>query len=160
MSACVNARRVCVRTFPRAPLLKPSAVMDISSGASTTATMSYSPSVQNTSFTSLRTFSPCLGKSNVTADFPNAAPNLRGLTLRKGFEPEPSSPLAALPQVCSVAPPWECRGLLNGSWVPRTAWLAGAAACLPTREQSLQLCCCLNKRRAAQRKSIMQQCAS
>jgi hypothetical protein len=60
MSACVNARRVCVRMFPRAPVLNPSAVMEISSGASTTATMSYSPSVQNTSFTSLRTFSPCL----------------------------------------------------------------------------------------------------
>jgi hypothetical protein len=51
MSSCVNARRVCVRTFPRAPLLNPSAVTEISSGASTTATMSYSPSVQNTSFT-------------------------------------------------------------------------------------------------------------
>jgi len=35
-------------TFPRAPLLNPSAVMEISSGASTTA-MSYFPSVQNTS---------------------------------------------------------------------------------------------------------------
>ncbi len=51
MSACVNARRVCVRTFPRAPVLNPSAVMDVSSGASTTATTSYAPSVQNTSFT-------------------------------------------------------------------------------------------------------------
>src|SRR5262249_34418870 len=51
MSACVNARMVCVRTFPRAPVLNPSAVMEISSGASTTETMSYSPSVQNTSFT-------------------------------------------------------------------------------------------------------------
>ena len=51
MSACVNARSVCVRTFPRAPLLNPSAVMDVSSGASTTATTSYAPSVQNTSFT-------------------------------------------------------------------------------------------------------------
>jgi hypothetical protein len=30
MSACVNARRVCVRTFPRAPVLNPSAVMEIS----------------------------------------------------------------------------------------------------------------------------------
>ena len=40
MSAGVNARRVCVRTFPRAPVLRPSAVMDISSGASTTATTS------------------------------------------------------------------------------------------------------------------------
>jgi hypothetical protein len=49
MSACVNARRVCVRMLPTAPLLSPSAVMEISSGASTTATMSYSPSVQNTS---------------------------------------------------------------------------------------------------------------
>src|SRR5258706_15873606 len=47
MSACVNARRVCVRTFPRAPVLNPSAVMDVSSGVSTTATASYSPSVQN-----------------------------------------------------------------------------------------------------------------
>src|SRR6516165_9906755 len=44
MSACVNARSVCVRTFPRAPLLNPSAVMEISSGASTIATTSYSPS--------------------------------------------------------------------------------------------------------------------
>src|SRR5262245_9978944 len=51
MSACVNARSVCVRTFPRAPLLNPSAVMEISSGASTIATTSYSPNVQNTSFT-------------------------------------------------------------------------------------------------------------
>src|SRR6266446_7413964 len=28
MSACVSARRVCVRTFPRAPVLNPSAVME------------------------------------------------------------------------------------------------------------------------------------
>src|ERR1700757_4689156 len=51
MSACVNARSVCVRTFPRAPLLNPSAVMEMSSGASTIATMSYSPSVQKESLT-------------------------------------------------------------------------------------------------------------
>jgi hypothetical protein len=51
MSASVNARSVCVRTFPGAPVLNPSAVIDVSSGASTTATISYAPSVQNTSFT-------------------------------------------------------------------------------------------------------------
>src|SRR5262245_54358831 len=51
MSACVNARSVCVRTFPRAPLLNPSAVMEMSSGASTIATMSYWPSVQKVSLT-------------------------------------------------------------------------------------------------------------
>src|SRR5262245_54358832 len=51
MSACVNARSVCVRTFRRAPLLNPSAVMEMSSGASTIATMSYWPSVQKVSLT-------------------------------------------------------------------------------------------------------------
>jgi hypothetical protein len=41
---------VWVRILPRAPLLNPSAVIEISSGASTTATMSYSPSVQLVGF--------------------------------------------------------------------------------------------------------------
>lgn len=85
---------------------------------------------------------------------------LEGFTLRKGFESQLSSPLLALPQVCCVVASQECRGLPNGSWVPRTAWLAAAAACLPTRERWLQLCGCPNKRRAAHRKSLMQQCAS
>ncbi len=40
-----------MRTFPSLPVAKPSAVIVTSSGASTIATTSYCPSVQNTSFT-------------------------------------------------------------------------------------------------------------
>lgn len=41
-----NASRVVVRTFPSAPTWRRTAVPDSASGASTIATMSYSPSVQ------------------------------------------------------------------------------------------------------------------
>src|SRR5262245_49136740 len=52
LHVCLRKRsQVCVRTFPRAPLLNPSAVMEMSSGASTIATMSYWPSVQKVSLT-------------------------------------------------------------------------------------------------------------
>src|SRR5215831_18133236 len=90
------------------------------------------------------------------------------LTLRQGFEPRASSPLVAppssllvaLPEACGVVPPQECCGLPNGCWVPRTARLVAAAACLPTQEQCLRPCCCPSKRQAARRKSIRQECAS
>src|SRR5262249_2035790 len=51
ISAAEKARSVCVRTLPSLATLNPSAVADTSSGASTIATASYCPSVQNTSFT-------------------------------------------------------------------------------------------------------------
>src|SRR4029453_17631247 len=42
---------LCVRTLPSLPVPNPSALIDTSSGASTIATTSYWPRVQNTSFT-------------------------------------------------------------------------------------------------------------
>jgi hypothetical protein len=81
-------------------------------------------------------------------------------TPQQGFDPELCSRLAAPPQVFRVVPPPACRGLLNGFWVPRTAWPAAAAACLPTREQCLQACCCPNNWRAVHRKLLLQECAS
>ena len=89
-------------------------------------------------------------------------------TPQQGFDPELCSRLAAPPRVFRVVPPQVCRavpppawrGLLNGSWVPRTAWPAAAAACLPTREQCLQACCCRNNWRAVHRKLLLQEYAS
>src|SRR3979490_1491519 len=83
-------------------------------------------------------------------------------TLREGFEPQLSPPLAVPPPLGCAAPVAAsrqgCCALLHASLVRRNA-LPRAAVCLPTPEQCLRPCCCRNKQLAECRKSTTRQCA-
>jgi hypothetical protein len=84
------------------------------------------------------------------------------VTLREGFEPRVSPPVAAPRLVIArplAASRQVCSALLAAAFVQCSA-LPRAAVCLPTREQCLQPCCCRNNQQGAGlQKSSIGRCA-